>query len=196
MPSVDTSDLQLIATMAAALAAIVAAITAAFIAGRMTRRAKIAEFRQEWINALRADIADYLAAVERYRVVYEGSDDGSRDSAIRTVSDETRPTYYRIVLRMNPWPNANQHADKKFLVAIESIVDANALPGRDSGFEDRIQAAVDQAQELLKREWEVTKGGWLRRRLRALLRKACRRKERAQPSADSQTLASNGARSY
>ena len=171
MAWVEAQDAQSIATMAAALAAFVAAVTSAFIAGGMTRRAKVAEFRQAWINELRADISDYLAGLERYRVAYESSDDGERrESRIESAKDEIRPVFYRIVLRMNPWPNANQKADEEFLGALKAVVDAKALPGRDEGFDGRVQAAVTQAQDLLKREWEVTKGGWLRKRLRRFVR--------------------------
>ena len=124
---VEAQDVQSTATMVAAVAAFVAAVTSVFIAGRMTRRAKIAEFRQAWINKLRADIADYLAGLERYRAVYEDVDDGERDSRIQAVKDETRSTYYQIVLRMNPWPNANEKADEEFLCTLQAIVATNGL---------------------------------------------------------------------
>ena len=177
MAAPETSDWQSIATMATGVAAFVAAITSAFIAGTMTRRSKVAEFRQEWINALRADIADFLAAAERYRVAYDGPDDGEREALIRGILDESWPIYHRIVLRMNPWPNANSEEDEKFLAAIRSVVDPKALPGRNDGFEGRIEAAVEQAQQLLKREWEVTKGGWFRRSIQWVRRRFWQRGE-------------------
>ena len=96
----------------------------------------MAEFRQQWINALRADIVDYLALIERYRVASEAPDDVDRESLLRAISDETRPICYRIVLRINPWPNANSESDKEFLTAITSVIDFEALQSQNSEFED------------------------------------------------------------
>ena len=58
--------------------------------------------------------------------------------------------------KSNPWPNVNCEADKKFLTAIASLIDPNAIPSQDSEFQAQMTEAVDQAKELLKREWEVT----------------------------------------
>jgi hypothetical protein len=57
-----TSNLALVAPIAAILAALIAAAIS-FIALLVSKENKVSEFRQAWIDALRADLSDYIAAL-------------------------------------------------------------------------------------------------------------------------------------
>lgn len=152
-----------IAAIVSALAAITAAVASAVIASGTTHRAVIAEFRQAWINDFRKDIADYLAVIRSYQEVYDDEDlrttdpDG-RDEQLRQIRREADPAYYRMRLRINPRPNESKELDDKFIRSIESLLDAT-LPGKTDPkvLIKRIDGVLAQGQELLKREWEVTK---------------------------------------
>ena len=147
-----------------ASAAIAAAVISAVIAGRATRKTAIAEFRQRWINEFRSDIADYLGAVKRHQELYDQGTSGDRAAEmdrqrkLREIRAEAEPAYYRIRLRINPRPNPDKQKDDVFIEAIDEL-HTKSLPGRDKDWERRADVALDNAQDLLKREWEVTKKG-------------------------------------
>jgi hypothetical protein len=80
----------LIGAIAAAIITAVAAITAAWI----SRSIKIAEFRQAWINALRADIATYVGIAEkRFRKWQEIKDISSEKKR-----GESARSYSRLII--------------------------------------------------------------------------------------------------
>ncbi|MDD9963106.1 MAG: hypothetical protein OXU70_13550 [Gammaproteobacteria bacterium] len=160
-----TSWLPAAVAVLSAIAAIAAAVISAVIAGRARRKTAIAEFRQRWINEFRSDIADYLGAVKRHQELYDQgtSDDrafaeSDRQGQLHAVRAEAEPAYYRIRLRINPRPNPEKQKDDAFIEAIDAL-HTNSLRGRDEDWLQCSNAALNIAQELLKREWEVTKKG-------------------------------------
>lgn len=164
MSSCTASTIPVIAAVVSAMAAIFAAIISALMAGRLSRRAKISEFRQQWINDQRADIADYLDAVKRHQRLYDdpainSSSDAVRHDHLRATREEAERIYYRIKLRINPRENPYKKDDDRFIEALDELIDSTALPNRDPKFDVRFKAALAEAQEFLKREWEVTKKG-------------------------------------
>ena len=127
------------------------------------RRKMIAEFRQGWINDFRSDIADYLGAVRHHQNIYDqgtSSDEttnAARQQQLSRIRAQAEPAYYRIRLRINPRvDNPDREKDQAFIDAIDHV-HTGALPGRDRDWQQRIDDALAQGQELLKREWEVTK---------------------------------------
>ena len=164
MDSCAASPIPVIAAVLAAMAAISAAIISAAIAGRLSRRVRISEFRQQWINDQRADIADYLDAVKRRQRLYDSSATNSSNEAehhdrLRHTREQADRIYYRIKLRINPRENPYKRDDDRFMAALDALLDSTALPNRDPEFDVRFNAAFSEAQEFLKREWEVTKKG-------------------------------------
>ena len=158
-----TAWIPAIAAIVSALAAIFAAVISAVIARGTTHRAVIAEFRQAWINDFRKDIADYLAAIRSYQEVYDDeelrtTDAEGRHEQLRQIRREADPAYYRMRLRINPRPNDSKELDDEFIGSIESLLEAS-LPGQadPKSLFERLDRALAQGQELLKREWEVTK---------------------------------------
>jgi hypothetical protein len=145
----------------------VAGITAAAI----THSAKISEFRQAWINALRDDVATYFKELDRIHF-YVGKLHHNKDSArieeLEQQKYEARArlmlVYYRIRLRLNMKESLHSNLVEKLKLfwLVETTVSDQA----------KIDEAMTIAQALLKEEWDVAKelplSRWFKR-----TRKAC-----------------------
>jgi len=153
--------------LATAIVAAVAGITAAAI----THSAKISEFRQAWINALRDDVATYFKELDRIHF-YVGKLHHNKDSArieeLEQQKYEARArlmlVYYRIRLRLNMKESLHSNLVEKLKLfwLVETTVSDQA----------KIDEAMTIAQALLKEEWDVAKelplSRWFKR-----TRKAC-----------------------
>lgn len=145
---------------------VIAASAAALIAGWLSRRTKISEFRQAWINDLRKDIADYVGAARKWNRSYEeinALDPNSGGKAKREkdelfpLANEALIVLWRIKLRFNPRKNKYSAQDEKFLATLDDLLNPARLTP-DRAWADIASNAIDQAKHILKREWEVTKG--------------------------------------
>jgi hypothetical protein len=151
-------------TMWVAIAAVVAACIAAWI----SRSIKVSEFRQEWINDLRKDIADYVGLAERWVRKYEEINDINPNDPRREVKErdelfpianETSVVLRRIRMRFNPRPNRHKIEDDDFLQSLADLLNPGKLTPQQSyaSWSVLASSAVEMAREILKREWEVTK---------------------------------------
>jgi hypothetical protein len=154
------------------LGGVVAAILAAIITGRLSRSIKISEFRQEWINDLRKDIADYVGAAYKWVRKYEQLNDlepERQDEKQRLEREELLPIHNealvilsRIKLRFNPRKNRYKKEDDLFLVALDDLLNPGKITPSDvspleTGWLKLANEAVETARAILKREWEITK---------------------------------------
>lgn len=153
--------------LATAIVAAVAGITAAAIA----HSAKISEFRQAWINALRDDIATYfkeLDGVHFYVGKLLKNTDSARVEEFEQQKHEARArlmlVYYRITLRLNMKESPHRSLIEKlkgFWVVEAAVVD-----------QAKVDEAMIVAQALLKEEWDVAKelplSRWFKRALSRL----------------------------
>ena len=133
----------------------------------ISRQIKVSEFRQAWIKELRADIADYTGVayrwVQKYVELkdYREADKGIRGRAeLLPIVNEALVILRRIRLRFNPRDdNPHKIQDDAFLQSLANLVE----PGKPdphhflTSWEQLADQAVEQAREILKREWEVTK---------------------------------------
>jgi hypothetical protein len=140
----------------------VAIALGAIVAAWLTRRTKISEFRQEWINELRADIAAYIGAADRWMTARNELNDAPASEErqrlapdANKLSNEARIILHRIELRINPRKNKFEEADKEFLTSLWKLLDPSALAG--TSWRTLADNSVRLGRELLKREWEVTK---------------------------------------
>lgn len=139
----------------------VAIALGAIVAAWLTRRTKISEFRQEWIKELRADIAAYIGAADRWMNARNELNDASHEERQQLVPDaeklsnEARVILHRIELRINPRKNKFEEEDKEFLSSLWKLLDPGAVPG--TSWRTLADNSVRLGRELLKREWEVTK---------------------------------------
>jgi hypothetical protein len=152
-------------------AAIFAARTTARMAGFAARMAanfsysnKISEFRQAWINALRKDIADYISAAELWVQKWDELnflESSEKEIRVRQealpLSVSARTILNRVRLHFNPRAdNPDIVEDNRFLKSLLDLLDPNKLDPNnlESSWRKLADSAVEQAREILKREWE------------------------------------------
>jgi len=145
-----------------------AAIAAAIIAGRLSRAVKISEFRQQWINDLRKDIADYVGASHRWlkkyqemqRIDYAPQKQQFEFEKLIPIQNEAKVILCRIRMRINPRDdNPTKMDDDRLLSSLDDLLNLGKIDqdhAEDSWFK-LADNAVEQAREILKREWEVAK---------------------------------------
>lgn len=139
----------------------VAIAVGAIVAAWLTRRTKISEFRQAWINDLRNDIADYIGASDRWMNARNELNTTTQEKrqelapGAERLSNEARVILHRIELRFNPRENKYKQADEIFLDSLKALLDPQAALAKP--WRELADDAVFLGRELLKREWEVTK---------------------------------------
>lgn len=157
---------ELVTILAALIAGAVSLVTIT-----LSKEQKISEFRQAWIDALRADLASFLASARAFaramdaRRVHgpESKDPGKTLFTLEKVGEirlAAAESLYRIQLRLNP-----EEADHKELLRLlrQAIADQNAVLQSDEEVQKDVLAAVDRAADfagpVLKAEWKVVKKG-------------------------------------
>jgi len=132
----------------------------------VSHSAKISEFREKWLNELRRDIADFVGAAERVFRKWQEINGLPAEEKERRERDELFPLangarviLWRIRLRLNPRPNAFQADDTAFLASLDQLWNPGLFDPRtaETAWLERADVAIEQARELLKREWDVTK---------------------------------------
>jgi hypothetical protein len=170
----STNDATLWSTAAPYVAALVAAI-AVLTAAWISHSAKISEFRQAWINDLRKDISDYVGAAEKWfhkwdelRLLASSDKEVRGRDELFPIANAARVILWRIRLRLNPRTNPNKAQDDRFLQSLDHLLNPGKVspPNLESSWLDLANDAVEQAREILKREWQVTKRFPLVRRWR------------------------------
>ena len=150
---------------AAATATVIAALigaTLTFLVAVFTKENKTSEFRQSWIDALRADIAEFISiwyfiTADLAAVAREGTGGkGAREygQAFKTELLKIEELQARIELRLNPKEHAVLIAEIRRLVKIQNMV---ALPSEQQVA--TIEAFVASVQAVLKSEWKRVKLG-------------------------------------
>ncbi|MGD0913907.1 MAG: hypothetical protein ABR928_18575 [Terracidiphilus sp.] len=131
--AVDTS---LIATGAALLGILV------------TNQAKVSEFRQQWINALRDDAAILITHTFRVHSAKAGEDIDESCTLINQISARLR-------LRLNP-KEKETHA---VILAMNNMRDANHNITDFARIKEYVNEFVVAVQRVLKKEWRRVKWG-------------------------------------
>lgn len=142
---------------AATLTGAAIAATVSLIVTVLSKEQKTSEFRQAWIDALRNDIAEWIAEVA---IIYSMHDDLKRMG--KTADLETTERRYanflkirmlrsRIELRLNPAENG------AMLAAMNRVRDSMEKPNAER--QEAIAAVVDESQRLLKKEWMRVRQG-------------------------------------
>jgi hypothetical protein len=125
------------------------------VAAILSRWSVISNLRQNWINALRDDLATYLTEIDamhfRLRRLYDGpatTDDLEKQQETRNAA---LLVYRRILLRLNT-------EEVEHVALAESL--KNLLTIKTTAVDTRgIDVAITTARRLLKQEWNVTKYG-------------------------------------
>lgn len=153
-------------TIWSSVAAGLGAVLGSTIGGRLSRKTKIAEFRQEWINDLREDVAEYIGISEKWIQAWielnSASSSVERESIgakVFSIGNQARVISYRIKMRLNPRENPNKAKDEAFYSSLEDLLNPQKLSPDtpNHSWHQLAEKALEHARELLKREWEVTK---------------------------------------
>jgi hypothetical protein len=133
------------------------------VAALIAREVKISEFRQAWINELRADIATYMSKADKWMdsyISFNAEEDQEKKRSMKSSLDKTKYGCFqvlrRIEMRFKP-------GDEKGDALIKSLLDLldpkknSVLSESKSEWVALADSATAQARTLLKEEWEVTK---------------------------------------
>jgi hypothetical protein len=117
----------------------------------------ISNHRQDWINALRDDLAEFFKALEAmgYAVRDYMQDSAEFDNKRREARIALLFVFERIRLRLNRTEDLHIQLEQK----LREFLDNPIL----ERLEDRtkIDEAIDLSRVVLKREWEVIKYPWM-----------------------------------
>ena len=146
------------------IAVLTGGIGAAIVAGWISHRTKISEFRQLWIDGLRRDIADFTGTAQRWSRLYNHTNpDRTIEDAFKLneISSNAWVIFRRIQLRLNPRDNQYKKDDDAFLVSLKELLNPAKLgpePQNTEFYWDQLaDNVIEKGREILKREWEVTK---------------------------------------
>ncbi|ABM38408.1 hypothetical protein Pnap_3109 [Polaromonas naphthalenivorans CJ2] len=156
-----------------AIATVVAAVIAGLIsvvALTLTKEQKTSEFRQAWIDGLRSDLADYLAAARAMaRVIEEAAAFGDKYAAlpftippdqVGEIRRNVAVSLYRIKLRLNP--DEKEHQELLRLLGSVSETQKQAVSApleRTAAMLQAVETAADYSRPILKAEWRRVKAG-------------------------------------
>jgi hypothetical protein len=150
-----------------------ATVAAAFIAGFfsflnlvISKEQKVSEFRQAWIDKLRDEISQFIAAVndlsETSQLSIAPGKQGELEyrKAVQSSHLSASHNYTSIVLRINPADSDKEmkQANNDFLSTLQSTRDAVG-EGEYEKAESLLGTLRDRAQPILKHEWERVKKG-------------------------------------
>lgn len=152
---------------AAAAATVIASFigaTLTFLVAVFTKENKTSEFRQSWIDALRADVAEFIAIWYFITTDLEAvAKEGTRGVSVREYGQSLKAELIkiemlqaRIELRLNPDEHAELIAKIRQLAKIHNMVGLT--------FDQRvttIEEFTKSFQTALKREWKRVKSGEL-----------------------------------
>src|ERR1700757_3043787 len=108
------------------------AATSAELAVRVSHGAKISEFREKWLGALRNDVTDCLGAAERWNRKWQEINDLSGTARIQVdqleqtqlfpLANQARMILRRLSMRLNPWENDFLSADNALLQSLGDLL--------------------------------------------------------------------------
>jgi hypothetical protein len=140
----------------------IGAISAALVAALISRSIKISEFRQAWIDELRADISEFISKSDEWIELYlvfnseKNMDEKSNLApALNRIKYDAFHILRRIELRFKP----GDIKGNALLLALRDLLNpAKLSPDAEySIWRNMADETTLRARHLLKEEWEVTK---------------------------------------
>jgi hypothetical protein len=114
----------------------------------ITNQAKVSEFRQLWINALRDDAATLISHT---LIVFAAHADENVDESYLQIHQATA----RIRLRLNP----DEPKTKRIITAMNNLRDANHAETEFSVMNQCVEEFTKDVQNVLRSEWRRVKWG-------------------------------------
>lgn len=128
----------------------------------ISKEQKISEFRQQWIDSLRKELSDHVAAVVSLSVMRENQTDSDEEFTGKTneLQQRVTSTFTSIKLRINPDDRDNEIKQLNAQV-LELVDNGRSLFNDKKWKEARINCnkVTDAAIPMLKAEWDRVKRG-------------------------------------
>jgi hypothetical protein len=146
------------------IAAIIAAVVA-FLSLVISKEQSVSEFRQEWIDALRKDIAlivGRIIAIHGESIIEQDDDQNKLWAKVKPDWTGFHRVIVRIRLRLNPKENRGREkqATEAVLTALDELesIFRSAKPRFDL-LQPLIKTLVDNSQKILKANWDRVREG-------------------------------------
>jgi len=114
----------------------------------ITNQAKVSEFRQKWIDALRDDAATLITHT---LIVHAADAQDDIDGSYTKIHEATA----RIQLRLNP----KEASTEEIVIAMNEMRNANHYATEFSELNERVNEFTRAVQAVLKNEWKRVKWG-------------------------------------
>ena len=158
-PSIDIN--QILVAIGAVIASVVAGLFS-HLALVVSKEQKISEFRKVWIDSLRNEISEYLAAANFYIQAYDkkNAHDTSTIKQLEESFLKTSKSYTMIVLRINQDEKDKKIKEQtKHLLLLLNDMQRYIKNLDNDSASDNIPRIRQAAQPILKHEWERVKKG-------------------------------------
>lgn len=144
-------------------------ITAAFIAGFfsllnliVSKEQKVSEFRQQWIDSLRQELADHIAAVVSLSSIYENGQHLDKEMAktANEVRQRVTSTLTSIKLRINP--EDSDKTIRKMNIEVLRLLDEGRVLFNEAKWKEarlKCNEITNASIPMLKEEWKRVKRG-------------------------------------
>jgi hypothetical protein len=153
--SVSSSQTANLALLVAALAVFVGPFVQMWIAKRQVRATVLSANRQRWIDSLRSQIAEFLAALVTLNAVRSGALDLS-PTEYSAKLEQFRLRQFTIRLMLNPSEKDHQRLDEILREGLTLVTSPKPCLMQDDLA--KVLDAIDSiARPVLKREWERVK---------------------------------------
>lgn len=144
--------------MTATLWVALGAILAAFI----MRGVKISEFRQAWIDGLRADISEFISKAHEWidlYLVFNAEEDQKMKADLAPKLDRIKYDSFHVLRRIELRFKPDDNQANMLVSDLRGLLDpARLAPSNQySSWRTLADGAVQDARVLLKEEWETTK---------------------------------------
>lgn len=145
-------------------------------AALIAKEVKISEFRQVWINELRADIAAYICKAEKWMdsyISFNAEQDQEKKRVMADGLDNIKYGCFQVLRRIEMRFKPDDERGNALVQSLRDLLEptkSSVLPASKSKWADLADSATAQARTLLKEEWEVTKNP-LKKFIRSLSKK-------------------------
>jgi len=138
----------------------------AIIAAFIMRGVKISEFRQAWIDGLRADISEFISKAHEWidlYLVFNAEEDQKVKVELAPKLDRIKYDSFHVLRRIELRFKPDDKQANTLVSILKNLLDPAKLEPSNqySSWRELADGAVQDARALLKEEWEATKNPFL-----------------------------------
>lgn len=134
----------------------------AIIAAFVMRGVKISEFRQAWIDGLRADISEFISKAHEWidlYLVFNAEDNQKKKAKLAPKLDRIKYDSFHVLRRIELRFKPDDNQANTLVSNLKNLLDPAKLKPNNqySSWRALADTAAQDARALLKEEWETTK---------------------------------------